>query len=142
MLFPHLEYAEAVYAALADAGMRPHAYDVTVTGDVDEGGPAAGRELMIRAAWTPEHRFVKERLLPHGFRMVWKHSTGWWVTRLLLSDLELLPVPLAAGPEFIGEIACDIGMHGLPIDVAASTESQWERAADLDQALAVWEDQS
>lgn len=142
MIFPHLGYAEAVYEALVDAGMRPHAYDVTVTGDVDEGGPVGGRELTIRAAWTPEHRFVKEHLLPHGFRMVWRHSTGWWVTRLLLRDLDLLPVPLAADPERIGELACDVGMHGLPVHIDGSTIGHWEHAADLDQALAAWEVES
>jgi hypothetical protein len=142
VLFPHLGYAEAVYKALIDAGMRPHAYDVTVTGNNDEAGPVGGRELMIRAAWTSEHRFVKEHLLPHGFRMVWKHTLGWAVTPLLLQDLALLPLPLTADPEFIAETACDVGVHGLPIDIDGSKVGQWEGAAEMDQALAEWEVES
>lgn len=139
MIFPHLGYAEAVYTALISAGMQPHAYDVTVTGDVDEGGPVGGRELQIRAAWTPQHRFVKPEVMPHGFRLVWRHTLGWAVTPLMLRNLELLPIPLAADPEFIGETACDLGMNGWPFEIDGSLVGQWDGAAALDSALSEWE---
>jgi hypothetical protein len=115
VIFPHLGYAEAVYAALADAGMQPNSYDVTVTGDTDAGGPVGGRELCISAEYHPSHRFVKASVMPLGFELKWRHTVGWMVHKVMdrRNDL-LLPVPSVADPAVIGEVACDLGANGLP----------------------------
>lgn len=138
-LFPHLPYAEAVNTALIDAGMHPHAYWVQATADADNGGPNDGPGLEIHAVWTEKHRFVKTTVMPHGFRLVWKHTTGWHVTRLLLRDLQPLPLPLAVDPDTLAETACDLGLNGLPIEIDPTRTGQWSGASSLHAALATWQ---
>ncbi|WP_416520042.1 hypothetical protein [Streptomyces achromogenes] len=137
-LFPHLSYAQAVHTALLDADMRPHAYQVLITAPTSDAGPASGPELEIHAAWTNTHRFVKARVMPHGFRLVWKHTTGWSVTQMLLRNLEQLPVPCIADPAFIAETACDLGMNGLPIAIDGDAAAQWNDSPRLLHDVRHW----
>lgn len=133
---PQAPYADAVHAALTDAGLAP---DVVETG-VRRTGTTGRWELHIRLVWLPGHPALAAGMTRgRGLVLAWAPMTGWSVHDLV--DEALLPVSELADPPLLVDAVRHYARHGLGGPVwEPGADGRWPDAVHLDIALADWDE--
>ncbi|MER7047759.1 hypothetical protein [Streptomyces jumonjinensis] len=131
MILPHIAYAEAVYADLAGADVRPALIELRTTDDLD---------YRIRLQWAADHHALTEDYWPHGLHLAWSSIKGWSASGDRDGDGPLLPGPVIAAPDDVTAFVFHICEHG-PAGPAAPAAVAWTGALALTEAMNCWEDQ-
>lgn len=127
MSLPHAPYADALHAALAEAGIEPALTLVTATDTLVKPTGHTVRDLSIALTWES------------GLTLTWRHVHGWSLGRPGRApsnlDLPLLVDPAALVPHIRaaldGRSGCDI----------PDRPSLWANHHAVDKQIADWEDQ-
>ncbi|MFC8438063.1 hypothetical protein ACFUJT_07675 [Streptomyces griseoincarnatus] len=135
LALPQIPYADAVYAALLDAGLQPSAYEAGL-----RRGRTGAPELYVRAVWPAGAPALADPARPRGLTIAWSHVTGWAVHDAD-EQCALLPVDTLAAPELVADAARHHAAHGIdpghPWGLAA--DGRWADAVYLDIALSRFE---
>ncbi|MCZ4605251.1 hypothetical protein O3S80_16155 [Streptomyces sp. Lzd4kr] len=127
---PHLPYADAVHAALAEVVMVP---DLLETG-VRQEHPRSKRELFLRLQWLPGHDdLVPAAAQADGLTVEWSHLAGWSVR--CGDALAVLDVDELADPATVAEAAMHAALCGLDCTCEKPPAGRWDQALVLDIAL-------
>ncbi|MER6532985.1 hypothetical protein ABT215_04020 [Streptomyces sp900105755] len=137
--YPHLPYADAVYAALAELQLLP---DLTEAGTRREGTVMGRRqrpELFARLEWLPNHDdLVPLSLRVEGLVVEWSHLGGWAIRSG--SDLVVLDVDDLADPSTVAEAVMHAALCGLGCACEKPPPGRWENAVYLDIALVAYDE--
>lgn len=133
-VFPHLAYADAVYAELVDEDMRPPLIVAAVSNTVF-------RTLTMRLSWPAGHPGLREGMWPSGLHLCWSHHLGWRAEADPCGDqARFLSIDLLASPAAVTDMVLSLAERGFsaaPGDVLG----RWEHAGHLDATLAEFEGQ-
>ncbi|MFK0155401.1 hypothetical protein ACIQVK_25410 [Streptomyces sp. NPDC090493] len=136
---PHLPYADAVYAALAEIQLLP---DLTEAGTRREGTVMGRRqppELFTRLEWLPNHDdLVPLDVRVDGLIVEWSHLGGWAIRSG--RDLAVLDVDDLADPATVAEAAMHAALCGLGCACEKPAPGRWEHAVYLDIALVAYDE--
>ncbi|MEU9386894.1 hypothetical protein AB0D38_40750 [Streptomyces sp. NPDC048279] len=135
---PHLPYADAVHAALAELELLP---DLTEAGTRREGTTKGQRqppELFARLEWLPGHDDLATLAVQvEGLVVEWSHLGGWAIRSG--RDLVVLDVDDLAAPATIAEAAMHAALCGLRCACDMPQPVRWEHAVYLDIALVAYD---
>lgn len=131
-ILPHVPYAEAVYANLAGADMRPSLIEVRSTEDLD---------LTMRLVWPPAHHGLSLPEWEGGLYLRWSSVTGWWAAKGPEGLDQLLLRFTAATPEPSAVTAAVflLAEHGLAYESPGTDLREWPGARALGHAIVEWE---
>lgn len=132
LALPHLLYADAVHADLADAGMPPEVLEVGVRG-------TSSPVLFMRFVWTAGSARLDSGV--PGLVLAWSHVAGW--SAHSADAAELLDVDPLADPLVLALAALDLAAQPLagpwsPPDGAG----RWPQAPALDAALIAFDERT
>ncbi|QQM44975.1 hypothetical protein [Streptomyces liliifuscus] len=133
-VFPHLAYADAVYAALTGEDMRPPLIVAAVSNTVLP-------TLTIRLSWPAGHPGLREGMWPKGLHVGWSHHLGWRADADPHGDqVRFLPLSTLASPAAVTDMVLHLAEHGMACDWEPDYPcARWEHAGHLDAALAEFE---
>ncbi|MEU9349061.1 hypothetical protein AB0D74_48475 [Streptomyces sp. NPDC048278] len=136
---PHLPYADAVYAALAELQLLP---DLVEAGTRREGtvmGKRQPPELFARLVWLPGHDDLATLdVQAEGLTVEWSHLGGWAIRSG--SDLVVLDVDDLADPATVAEAAMHAALCGLGCGCDRPPPGRWAHAVYLDIALVAYDE--
>ncbi|MET9089655.1 hypothetical protein ABZX77_48695 [Streptomyces sp. NPDC004237] len=136
---PHLPYADAVHAALAELRLWP---DLTEAGTRREGtvmGKRQRPELFARLEWLPGHDDLATLdVQAEGLIVEWSHLGGWAIRSG--RDLVVLDVDDIAAPATVAEAAMHAALHGLRCACEQPPPGRWEHALYLEIALVAYDE--
>ncbi|MGW3417024.1 hypothetical protein [Streptomyces phaeochromogenes] len=127
-VFPHLAYADAVYAELVDEDMRPPLIVAAVSATVF-------RTLTIRLSWPAAHPGLREGMWPRGLHVGWSHHLGWRVDADPHGEtVRFLSIDLLASPAAVTDMVLSLAERGFSA-APEDASGRWEHAGHLDAAL-------
>lgn len=134
-VFPHLAYADAVYAELVDEDMRPPLIVAAVSNTVF-------RTLTMRLSWPAGHPGLREGMWPRGLHVGWSHHLGWRAEADPRGDhSRFLSIDLLASPAAVTDMVLSLAERGFDAPAPEDAIGRWEHAGQLDAALAEFEGQ-
>lgn len=134
-VFPHLAYADAVYAELVDEDMRPPLIVAAVSNTVF-------RTLTMRLSWPAGHPGLREGMWPRGLHVCWSHHLGWRAEADPRGDqVRFLSIDLLASPTAVTDMVLSLAEHGVDAPAPEDAIGRWEHAGHLDAALAEFKGQ-
>ncbi|GGN47240.1 hypothetical protein [Streptomyces fuscichromogenes] len=136
---PHLPYADAVHAALAEIELLPDLVEVGTRREGMHSGRLQPPELVARLEWLPGHDDLATLAVQvEGLVVEWSHLGGWVIRSG--SDLVVLDVDDLADPATVAEAAMHAALCGLRCSCEQPLPGRWKHAVYLDIALVAYDE--
>ncbi|MEU9972316.1 hypothetical protein [Streptomyces sp. NPDC051014] len=134
---PHLPYADAVHAALAEIELLPDLMEAGTRRESAKSGQSLPPELFARLEWLEGHDDLATLdVQVEGLVAEWSHLGGWAIRSG--RDLVVLDVDDLADPSTIAEAVMHAALCGLRCSCDMLPPGRWEHAAYLETALAAY----
>ncbi|MEV8245006.1 hypothetical protein AB0R01_14690 [Streptomyces rochei] len=135
LTLPQLPYADALHAALDEAGLQP---GVLEAGLREDGGRP---ELFLRLCWPPLHHGLADAVQDTGVTLAWSHVTGW-TAHDADGRSALLDVDELADVALVVDAARHFTRRGLADEWLPPGTARWTEAVYLDVALGLFDERT